>query len=179
MPIWARIAGHAVPRQAQNVFLQSERGDLGSLLSLEHDIDFRSFKMKGPAPIQMNVKSLTTCQVAPDGSAVYLSFEDAGGQSVALQMPRASVQQLVLTLPSLLSKALRAQHGDSSLRAVFPLSEWRLESAAGSKDLILTMRTPDGFEVAFVLGARNVADLMFAIDEQRSVAAKGRSTDLE
>jgi hypothetical protein len=131
--------------------------------------------MEGAAPNQVNVRSLTTCQVASDGSAVCLNFEDVHRQPVALRIPRACVQQLVLTLPHLLSKALLAQRADSSLRAVFPLREWRLEAAAGSKDFILTMRTPDGFEVAFVLSARNVTDLMSAIEEQRSVAEEGRA----
>jgi hypothetical protein len=119
-------------------------------------------------PDQLNVRSLATCQVASDGSAISLNFEAADGRPVALSLPRGCVQQLVMTLPHLLSKALLAQHGDTSLRAVFPLSHWSLEAAAGSKDFILTMMTPDGFEVAFVLSARNIESITSAIEEQRS-----------
>jgi hypothetical protein len=78
-----------------------------------------------------------------------------------------------MTLPDLLSKALQAQYGDRSLRAVFPLGDWRLEAAAGSKDLILTMMTPDGFEVAFSLGAPAIARMMSAFEEHRSMAEQG------
>jgi hypothetical protein len=130
--------------------------------------------MESSTPKQVDIRSLTTCHVVSDGSAVCLNFEAADGRPVGLRMPRGCIQQLVLTLPHLLSMALRAQHGDASLRAVFPLSEWRLEAAAGSKDFILTMRTPDGFEVSFVLSALNVTDMMSAIEEQRSVAEAGR-----
>jgi hypothetical protein len=78
-----------------------------------------------------------------------------------------------MRLPHLLSKALQAQYGDRYLRAVFPLGDWRLEAAAGSKDPILTMMTPDGFEVAFSLGAPAIARMMAAFEEHRSMAEQG------
>jgi hypothetical protein len=80
-----------------------------------------------------------------------------------------------MTLPHLLSRALKAQHhGDGSVRAVFPLSEWRLEAAAGSKDFILTMMTPDGFEVAFSLSAPAIAQITSAVEAHRSTGEQGR-----
>jgi hypothetical protein len=90
-----------------------------------------------------------------------------------MRLTSACVHQLAMTLPHLLSKALQAQHADRSLRAVFPLGDWRLEAAAGSKDLILTMMTPDGFEVAFSLGAPAIARMMTAFEELRSMAEQG------
>jgi hypothetical protein len=122
---------------------------------------------------EIDVASLTTCEVAPDGYCVRLNLEDAVGRPVTLRLTSACVRQLVMTLPHLLSKALQAQHGDSSLRAVFPLGDWRLEAAAGSKDLILTMTTPDGFEVAFSLGVPAIEWIMSAFEEHRSVAEQG------
>jgi hypothetical protein len=122
---------------------------------------------------EIEVASLTTCQVAPDGYHVRLNFEDALGRPNTMRLTSACVHQLAMTLPHLLSKALQAQHGDRSLRAVFPLGDWRLEAAAGSKDLILTMMTPDGFEVAFSLGAPAIARMMTAFEEHRSMAEQG------
>jgi hypothetical protein len=122
---------------------------------------------------EIDVTSLTTCQVAPEGDYVRLNFEDALGRPAALRLTSASVHQLTMTLPHLLSKALQAQYGDSSLRAVFPLGDWHLEASAGSKDLILTMVTPDGFEVAFSLGAPALARLMSAFEKHRSMAEQG------
>jgi hypothetical protein len=124
-------------------------------------------------PDLINVRSLAKCQVASDGSAICLKFEDADGRPVALGLPHACVQQLIMTLPHLLSKALLARYGDHSLRAVFPLSDWRLEFAAGSKNFILTMSTPDGFEVSFVVSPRNMEWMMSEIEERRSMAEKG------
>jgi hypothetical protein len=130
--------------------------------------------MESFAPDQINVRSLAACQVASDGSAICLKFEAADGRPVELRLPQACLQQLVMTLPHLLSKALLAQHGDQSLRAVFPLSDWRLEVAAGSKNFILTMRTTDGFEVSFVVSARNMEWMMSEIETARcSMAEKG------
>jgi hypothetical protein len=123
---------------------------------------------------EMDVASLTTCQVAPEGHYVRLNFEDALGRPAALRLTTSCVQQLVMTLPHLLSRALKARHGDGSLRAVFPLGEWRLEVAAGSKDFILTMMTPDGFEVAFSLSAAAIAGMTSAIEEHSSTLIPDR-----
>jgi hypothetical protein len=122
---------------------------------------------------EINVVTLTTCQVAPDGDYVHLNFEDALGRPATLRLTRARIHQLAMTLPQLLSKALQARYGDSSLRAVFPLGDWRLETAAGSKDLILTMMTPDGFEVAFSVGAPAFAKIVSAFEEHRSMVEQG------
>jgi hypothetical protein len=124
-------------------------------------------------PNEIDVASLTTCQVAPDGHYVRLNFEDALGRPAALKLPSSCVHQLVMTLPQLLSQALQAQYADRSLRAVFPLGEWRLEVVAGSKELILTMRTPEGFEVAFSLSAAAIAGLTSVIEEHSSGAKPG------
>ena len=112
---------------------------------------------------EIDVASLTTCDVVPEGHYVRLNFEDTLGLPATLRLTSACVQQLTMTLPHLLSKALQAQYRDRSLRAVFPLGDWRLEAAAGSKDFVLTMITPDGFEVAFSLGAPALARLMSAV----------------
>jgi hypothetical protein len=76
-----------------------------------------------------------------------------------------------MTLPQLLSRALQAQHGDDSVRAVFPLSRWRIETAAGSRNYILTMMTSDGFEVAFSLSAPAIAKMTVAEQGATSLAS--------
>jgi hypothetical protein len=54
-----------------------------------------------------------------------------------------------MTLPGLLSKALKARCGNESSRYVFPLGEWLLEGAADGRTVIVTLKTVDGFEVSF------------------------------
>lgn len=127
-------------------------------------------------PNEMEARSLTTCDVAPDGNAVHLRFEDTKGQPGALTLPTACIQQLVMTLPHLLSKAIRTQTGDESLRAVFPLGAWHIEAQAGTPNFILTMMTPDGFEVAFSLKPPAMGKMMSTIEEARSAVERLRKT---
>jgi hypothetical protein len=125
---------------------------------------------------EADVASLTTCAVSSDGCYVLLNFEDALRRPAQLTLTNTDVQKLVMTLPQLLSRALQAQHRDATVRAVFPLSRWRIESAAASEDLILTMMTPDGFEVAFSLSAAAIAEITSALEAIRSAAEQGAIT---
>jgi hypothetical protein len=126
----------------------------------------------------IGVKAWTTCAIAADGGHVRLHFTDIFGQEASLTLPTDSVHQLLMTLPELLSKALRAQVGDSSVRAVFPLARWRLERETDSDAYIITLSTPDGFEVAFSLTARDLTqmgssfeDLPSRLDSKRALLA--------
>jgi hypothetical protein len=118
----------------------------------------------------IHVASLTTCQVTPEGHYVRLDFEDVLGRPATLRLTSACVQQLVITLPHLLGRALKAQYRDDCVRAVFPLGRWRLELAAGSKDFMLTLITPDGFEVTFSLTGSVIARMISAFEEHRLMA---------
>jgi hypothetical protein len=53
-----------------------------------------------------------------------------------------------MTLPRLMACALRYRTQNDRSRYVFPIDEWALETAEHDGQLILTMRTPDGFEVS-------------------------------
>jgi hypothetical protein len=129
-------------------------------------------------PKEIEIASLTTCQVSPDGRHVRLNFANTRAGMATLRLTSACVQQLLMTLPRLLSTALKIQHRDSSVRAVFPLRDWRLEAAVGSEDLILTMTTTDGFEVAFSLSATAIAQISSAA-QQRSSSAAQRQPSLD
>jgi hypothetical protein len=99
--------------------------------------------------MEIESSKLTTCDVAPDGEVVTLDLVDAAGNPVSLRLPFDQAGALAMTLPGLLSKALKARCGNESLRYVFPLGEWLLEGAAGGRTLIVTLKTVDGFEVSF------------------------------
>jgi hypothetical protein len=62
------------------------------------------------------IDSLTTCLVTPDGARIRLNFENFAGEATTLEVSTACVQQLVNTLPHLLTTALRVQHGDNCAR---------------------------------------------------------------
>ena len=70
---------------------------------------------------------------------------------------------LLLTVPRILQCALDRRR-DESARIMQPLGTWRLEQVAGQGQLILTLTTPDGFNVAFTL----------ALDELAAMAEAGQ-----
>jgi hypothetical protein len=119
----------------------------------------REVSVKGCSMTDVSGTSLITCQIAPDGSSIRLVFEATDGRQASLTLPILCIQQLLMTLPHAATKAIRARHRDDTVRLVFPLGDWKLEQAAGAGELILTLNTPDGFEVAFSLGHDTIAQM--------------------
>lgn len=71
--------------------------------------------------MEIKVRSLTTCEVAADGGAISLGFEDVTGNTAAVSVSLNQVGALIMTLPGLLETALKARYGDRSLRYAYPL----------------------------------------------------------
>jgi hypothetical protein len=99
--------------------------------------------------MEIESAELTTCDVTRDGEAVRLRFVDTAGNPISLKLPFAQAGSLTMTLPQLLTKALRARHGEEGSRFVFPLGDWVVEGVADGRTVIMTLRTTDGFEVSF------------------------------
>lgn len=94
---------------------------------------------------------LTTCQVDESGHWLRLNFEGEDGTPNALMLPVDSAPALLMTLPGMIDRALRTRYGDSSMKLVYPMGDWAVETDAHSDQRILTLATPDGFKVAFAL----------------------------
>ena len=105
---------------------------------------------------------LINCGVTSDGETVHLDLVDVVGKQVSLCLPFHQARTLTMTLPQLLTFALKAKTGDDSARYVFTLAQWRLEAAADSR-LIITLGTPDGFEVSFCMTLQDCRDLARAL----------------
>ena len=56
-----------------------------------------------------------------------------------------------MTLPRMVRQALRARHQDESLRLVYPAGKISSEQLSDTKTIIVTLATPDEFEVSFGL----------------------------
>jgi hypothetical protein len=95
------------------------------------------------------VIALTSCQVSDDGEEIRLSVRDNSGAPLDLQISAEQAGSLAMTLPKLISTALKARYRDPTLRLVYPLTDYSLEGAEGSQDRILSLKTTDGFEVSF------------------------------
>jgi hypothetical protein len=69
-------------------------------------------------------QSLSTCEVAPDGSTIILGFTDPDGTPAQIRLSLNEVGGLAMTLPDLITKALRLRYGDHTLRYAYPLASW-------------------------------------------------------
>ena len=92
---------------------------------------------------------LTTCGVVKDGGAVHIDLVSIAGHSVSIEMPIEQAESVIMTLPRLLSNAVRARTGDPQARFVFSIDQWMLESTHDAQCLLVTLKTADGFEVTF------------------------------
>ncbi|OAF20027.1 hypothetical protein [Bradyrhizobium neotropicale] len=99
--------------------------------------------------MEIKVRSLTTCEVAADGGAISLGFEDATGNPAAVSISLNQVGALLMTLPGLIETALKTRYGDQSLRYAYPLASWVLEQSTDTSQRIITLATEDGFKVRF------------------------------
>jgi hypothetical protein len=105
---------------------------------------------------------LTNCGVTSNGETVHLDLVDVVGKPVSLCLPFQQARTLTMTLPRLLTFALKVQTGDDTARYVFTLAQWRLEAAADRR-FIITFATPDGFEVSFCMTPQDCRELARAL----------------
>jgi hypothetical protein len=103
--------------------------------------------------------TLTTFAVSPDGLSVQLNFKDIEGASASLEIATACLNNLMMALPKMLRLAFANQYRDPSLRLVHPLANYRVEQMGDSTMLILTLQTPDGFEVSFSISREEMGML--------------------
>jgi hypothetical protein len=94
-------------------------------------------------------QSLTTCEVAPDGNSIVLGFTDPDGTPAQIRLSLNQVGGLAMTLPDLITKALRLRYGDHSLRYSYPLQSWTVERSSDPRTGMVTLCTTDGFSVCF------------------------------
>ncbi|MFG1377956.1 hypothetical protein [Xanthobacter autotrophicus] len=107
-------------------------------------------------------EDLLAFDVAVDGSRIRMSFSRPDGTATALNLPSDCLKAMVMTLPKMMTEVLRARHRDDSLRLVYPAHMVRIEQASDPQTLILTLSTPDGFEVSFALAGPQLKSLVAA-----------------
>jgi hypothetical protein len=96
------------------------------------------------------IDRLINFETAGDGTAARLIIKDVAGQTVSLIMTIDTLSSLLMTIPTIASSAVKRAHGDPRVRITYPAEEFQIEK--GPDDLrILTIGTPDGFNVSFSL----------------------------
>jgi hypothetical protein len=99
---------------------------------------------------EIEIRRLINFETAMDGTAVKLVVEDLAGRNVGIILTIETVTALLMTLPTMASRAVQRANGDPSMRITYPLREFLIESTIDNLR-ILTIGTPDGFEVSFSL----------------------------
>jgi hypothetical protein len=118
--------------------------------------------------MEINGKTLTTCGIVDEGKGVTLNFLDHADAPVTLRLSLEQAQSVAMTLPHLLSHAVRKTSGDPQSRYVFPLGGWLVELPEDGSGLILTLKTPDGFQTSFVVATAIGRALGAALADERA-----------
>jgi hypothetical protein len=110
-------------------------------------------------------KALTTCQVDMSGEFFRLNLQLEDGRPCSVTLPIDCVRSLLMTLPGMIERALKARYGEGSFKLVYRAGGWALHQATDSNQMILTLQTEDGFKVAFALSPKDAADLASSLAE--------------
>jgi hypothetical protein len=110
---------------------------------------------------------------------VRLDLVDDKGMAISLRLPFEQAQAVAMTLPSLLTRALKSLTGSPNARYVFPLDRWFVELSGQGDGLLLTMATADGFQVSFGLPAEACRGLGLTLAGGPARLAEGDADDDE
>lgn len=98
----------------------------------------------------IQIDRLINFETAADGTAVRLIIKDSAGETLGIVMTIDTLSSLLMTMPTIASSAVKRAHGDPRVRITYPAEEFQIEE--GPDDLrILTIGTPEGFNVSFSL----------------------------
>jgi hypothetical protein len=99
------------------------------------------------------------CSVSPKGDTITLNLPDKVGTTCELALTFDEASSLAMTLPRLLTMALRRKYSDDTLRHVYALRGYTVEGASDLRHLMVALAAGDGFEVVFSLNVKTVAAL--------------------
>jgi hypothetical protein len=110
-------------------------------------------------------KTLGRLELAKNDSRVFLEVVSEDGVVTGLSFPTDCLKSLIMTLPQIMRRALRSEHGDDSLRLVYPAKDIRIEQSTVPDTLIATFATSDGFEISLGLTLRQLECFNIAAEE--------------
>jgi len=118
-------------------------------------------------PTWLEVKDLTTYEIAPDGTSVRLRMIDSTGREANVIVPMDSLQQLTLTMPKMVAQLLQAACRDPALRLVHNVATWKIERGDDGQSIV-TFETPDNFQASFALPSRDLANMAMTAARQET-----------
>jgi hypothetical protein len=98
----------------------------------------------------IQIDRLINFETAADGTAVRLIIKNSAGETLGIIMTIDALSSLLMTMPTMASSAVKRAYGDPRVRITYPAEQFQL--GEGPDDLrILTIGTPEGFNVSFSL----------------------------
>jgi hypothetical protein len=98
----------------------------------------------------IEVRRLINFETATNGRAVRLMAEDIAGRTIGIIFTIETLSALLMTLPTMASRAVKRAHNDPTMRITYPATDFQVELSPGNSR-ILAIGTPDGFTVSFSL----------------------------
>jgi len=89
---------------------------------------------------RIDAAELSSAQLSPDGSRLILLMRDAAGRNVSLSLPADCLNTILTATP-------RQVEAD----AAYLLDTWSMAPAENGRDMILTLCTPQGLAVSFLV----------------------------
>jgi hypothetical protein len=89
---------------------------------------------------RIDATELDGVRLSSDGSRLILLLRDTAGQKVSLSLPVTCLNTVLTAMPR--SAAMGARHS---------LDAWTMAPAENGRDMILTLRTPEGLAVSFTI----------------------------
>ena len=89
---------------------------------------------------RIDAAELDSVQLSADGSRLILLMRDAAGRSVSLSLPADCLNTLLTATPRQLEQD-----------AAYSLDTWSMAPADNGRDMILTLCTPQGLAVSFIV----------------------------
>jgi hypothetical protein len=90
--------------------------------------------------VKIDADRLTGVRLSADGARVLLTLLDEAGQKVSLSLPANCLNAMLAVAP---------RHAEPG--AVHRLDTWNMGAAENGQDLMLTLRTREGFAISFML----------------------------
>ena len=109
-------------------------------------------------------KELISYDIGKDGDRFCMTFACVNGKKGSISFPSDCLKSLIITLPKMMRQSLQARYNDENLCLVYPAETVRLEGSPDPDIFIMTLMTPDGFDVSFSLNRKQLRALGKATD---------------
>src|ERR1700682_604403 len=116
--------------------------------------------------MEIDTQALRACVVDAEGGAIAPGFVSSTGNPATIWLSLNQAGSLAMTLPGLIDRALQTRFGDQSLRHAYPLASWALEQSSDPTEVMITLRTEDGFSVCFSIPRQQQSELGEALVAQ-------------